>query len=70
MDAVDDVLQPARGDDGRYGAGKREADEDDGAVTDIGPLEDGGDAGSENLADGGLFPAVLGVEEHQADDSA
>ena len=29
-----------------------------------------GDAGPEYLAHGSLLPAVLGVEEHQADDSA
>lgn len=49
MNAVDEVLQPARGDDGRYGAGKRETDEDNGTVADIGLPEDGGYAGSEIL---------------------
>ena len=65
-DAVGEVLQPARYDDGGHRAGQGEADQDHGAVTDVCPLEDGGDAGPEYLAHGSLLPAVLGVEEHQA----
>ena len=62
-DAVGEVLQPARYDDGGHRAGQGEADQDHGAVADVCTLEDGGDAGPEYLAHGSLLPAVLGVEE-------
>ena len=65
-DAVGEVLQPTRYDDGGHGAGQGEADQDHGAVADICPLKDGCDAGPEYLAHGSLLPAVLGVEPQRA----